>query len=122
VVEISTRSGSSTIEDREQTHDLYRKGGQERREAPQVVNWHAGCPHPGCGQPMQALDFRAEDHGRAVHDPLVRAWWNDAGFAGHCPHCGWVHFTLKAKLAITPEEAAHLPQLSDNWHDGATIL
>jgi hypothetical protein len=102
---------------------LYRNGGQERQKAPQIVYPEAACPHPGCGKPMQAIDFRLEDHGRSVHDPLVRAWWNDTGFAGRCPHCGgWVHFTLQAKLAVTPEEAAKLPQLPVNWHEGATIL
>jgi len=121
--EITTRSGAPATEEREQMHALYREGGQERRMAPHIVYPEAGCPHPGCGEPMQAIDFRLEDHGRAVHDPLVRAWWNDTGFVGRCPHCGgWVHFTLQAKLAVTPEEAAKLPQLPDNWHEGATIL
>lgn len=83
----------------------------------------AACPHDGCGQPMHAIGFRLEDHGRAVHDPLVRAWWNDTGFVGRCPHCGgWVHFTIRDKRAITAEEAAGYPRLPDNWHDVATIL
>jgi len=72
---------------------------------------------------MQAIDFRLEAHGRAVHDPLVRAWWSDVGFAGRCPQCGgWIHFTIRAKRAITAAEAAQLPQLPDNWHTLATIL
>ena len=79
--------------------------------APHIVYSDAGCPHDGCGQPMQAIDFRLEDHGRAIHDPLVRSWWNDTGFAGRCPHCGgWVHFTLRAKRAITPDTALRLAQ------------
>jgi hypothetical protein len=107
----------------DQMHALYRRGGQERRRAPHVVYPDAACPHEGCGQPMQAIDCRLEDHGRAVHDPLVRAWWDDTGFAGRCPHCGgWIHFTIRAKRAITAEEAARYPHLPDDWHVGATIL
>jgi hypothetical protein len=102
---------------------LYREGGQERRAPPQVVYRERECPDPGCGEPMQAIDFRLEDHGRAVHDPLVRAWWNDTGFVGRCPQCGgWIHFTIRAKRAVTEEEAAGLPKLPDNWHVKATVL
>jgi hypothetical protein len=91
--------------------------------APHIVYADAACPHDGCGHPMQAIDFRLEDHGRAIHDPLVRAWWNDTGFVGRCPNCGgWIHFTLRAKRAVTDAEAARLPQLPDNWYTGATIL
>jgi hypothetical protein len=35
---------------------------------------------------------------------------------------GWIHFTIRAKRAVTPEEAAGFPRLPDNWHAGATIL
>jgi hypothetical protein len=104
-------------------HTLYRQGGQERQMAPHIVYPDATCPHVGCGQHMQAIDFRLEDHGRAIHDPLVRAWWNDTGFVGRCPHCsGWIHFTIRAKRAVTAEEAAQYPQLPDNWHEVATVL
>jgi len=72
---------------------------------------------------MQAIDFRLEDHGRAVHDPLVRAWWSDLGFVGRCPRCGgWVHFTIRGKSAITAADAAGYPQLPDDWYVKATIL
>jgi hypothetical protein len=72
---------------------------------------------------MQAIDFRLEAHGRPVHDPLVRAWWDDTGFVGRCPRRGGrIHFTIRAKRAVTAEEAARYPQLSDNWHALATIL
>src|SRR6516162_8317933 len=98
-------------------HALYRKGGEERQPAPQAVYCEAACPHEGCGQQMQAIDFRLEAYGRAVHDPLVRAWWDDTGFAGRCPRCaGWIHITIRSKRAITPAEAAENPQLPDDWH------
>ena len=106
-----------------QMHALYRQGGQERRMAPHIVYTETACPHDGCEQSMQAIDFRLEDHGRAVHDPLVRAWWNDTGFVGRCPRCdGWIHFTIRSKRAITADEAAQYPQLPDDWHAKATIL
>jgi hypothetical protein len=114
---------ASTAEELDQMHALYRQGGQERQMAPHIVYHEGSCPHDDCDQPMQAIDFRLEDYGRAVHDPLVRAWWNDTGFAGRCPRCGgWVHFTIRAKRAITAEEAAQYPQLPDDWHTKATIL
>ena len=110
-------------EERAEMHDLYRRGGHERQMAPHIVYPEPSCPHDGCDQPMQAIDFRLEEHGRAVHDPLVRAWWNDAGFAGRCPRCGgWIHFTIKDKRAITADEATRYPQLPDDWHVRATIL
>jgi hypothetical protein len=123
MAEASTRTKAPTASELEVMHDVYRQGGQERQVATHVVYPDAACPHAGCGQAMQAIDFRLEGHGRAVHDPLVRAWWDDTGFVGRCPHCrGWIHFTIRAKRAVTPEEAARYPQLPDNWSDNATIL
>jgi hypothetical protein len=121
--ELFARSTAPAAEDREEMHDLYRRGGRERQMAPQIVYPEAACPHVGCGEPMQAIDFRLEDHGRPIHDPLVRAWWNDTGFVGRCPRCGgWIHFTIRSKRAIAPEEAGAYPRLPDDWHVGATIL
>ena len=91
--------------------------------APHVIYANPICPYPGCGEQLQAIDFRLEDYGKAIHDPLVRAWWNDTGFAGQCPRCrGWIHFTIRGKQAITANEAAKLPQLPADWHQVATIL
>ncbi len=107
----------------EEMHSIYRRGGQARQMAPHVIYQDATCPHAGCGQAMQAIDFRLKAHGRSVHDPLVRAWWDDTGFAGRCPACGrWIHFTIRQKRAITAEEASQLPQLPENWHAKAVIL
>ena len=114
---------NSTPGELDATHALHRQGGRERQAAPQVVYPEALCPHPGCGQPMQAIDFRLEAHGRAVHDSLVRAWWDDTGFVGRCPHCGgWVHFTVREKRAVTPEASTQFPQLPDDWYEKATVL
>jgi hypothetical protein len=82
-----------------------------------------GAPRRGARR-LRRLDPRhLEAHGRSVHDPLVRAWWDDTGFVGCCPRCGgWIHFTIRAKRAVTAEEAARYPQLPGNWHAIATIL
>src|SRR5688572_16865615 len=107
----------------EQMHQLYREGGADRGMAPHVIYPSAGCPHEGCKQSLHAIDFRLEAFGRAVHDPLVRAWWEDVGFSGRCPGCnGWIHFTIRGKLAIDDAQAKSLPQLPSNWADEAVIL
>jgi hypothetical protein len=118
-----TTTTTPTAEQIEAMHALYRKGGQERGMAPHVVYADASCPYPGCHQQLQAIDFRVEAYGPAIHDSLVRAWWNDTGFAGRCPSChGWIHFTIRGKRAITDEEAAALPKLPDDWDKNAVIL
>ncbi|HWE40566.1 MAG TPA: hypothetical protein VG406_28720 [Isosphaeraceae bacterium] len=123
MAEVSATSKAPAAADMDRMHDFYRQGGRERAMAPHVVYPEANCPHPGCTQALQAIDFRLGDHGRDVHDPLVRAWWDDTGFAGRCPRCGgWIHFTIRSKRAITPDAAARLPQPPDDWHAGATIL
>jgi hypothetical protein len=131
--------GGRTVEDKElsmasvqphqeqpaltEMHNLYRDGGKARDSAPHVVYRESGCPYLGCDQNLQAIDFRLEAVGRNVHDPLVRAWWDDIGFAGRCPKCrGWIHFTIRGQNAIRESEASRLPQLPDNWADEATIL
>jgi hypothetical protein len=121
--ETLTRSARPTPAELEEMHTLYRREGKARHMAPHVVYQDPGCPYPGCTQPLQAIDFRVENYGKAVHDPLVLAWWNDVGFAGRCPRChGWIHFTIRGKKAITPAEAAALPNLPGDWHAVATIL
>jgi hypothetical protein len=121
--ETAARRAAPTPEQLERMHAVYRKGGQERHMAPHIVYDTPTCPYPGCGQPMQAIDFRLESYGPAVHDPLVRAWWSDTGFVGRCPRCGgWIHFTIRGKQPITADEAAGLPQLPDDWHAAALIL
>ena len=110
-----------TAAELEQMHTLYRQGGAARTKAPHVVYTDRECPHDGCHQHLQAINFRLEAFGWAIHDPLVRAWWNDAGFAGRCPGCGgWIRFTIRGKQAIS--DAGSLPKLPDNWADEAVIL
>jgi hypothetical protein len=112
-----------TAAELEHMREFYRKGGEKSQMAPHIVYADDTCPHPGCTQRMQGIDFRLEAYGPAVHDPLVRAWWNDTGFAGRCPRCrGWIHFTLRGKRALADGEAQQLPQLPDSWHQAALIL
>lgn len=119
----ATQTTRPAARELERMHEVYLSGGKERSVAPHVVYHDPNCPHPGCAQHMQAIDFRLEAHGPHVHDPLVRAWWADVGFAGRCPACGgWIHFTVRGKRAIDKNEAASLPQLPDNWFPEAVVL
>jgi hypothetical protein len=103
-------------------HETYGRGGAQRAAAPHLIYQDADCPH-GCGAHLQGIGFRLEDHGKAVHDPLIRAWWDDTGFAGRCSNCRqWIHFTIRGKQAISDAEAAALPQLPDDWSTKATNL
>jgi hypothetical protein len=112
-----------TAEELEAMHALYRQGGQERNIAPQIVYGDDNCPHPGCTQRMQAIDFPLASYGPVVHDPLVRSWWSDVGFVGRCPQCsGWIHFPINGKQAVPAEAAEQLPHLPDDWHAVALIL
>jgi hypothetical protein len=119
----ATPPGTPSNQDLERMHALYMHGGRERRMAPQIVYSETTCPHENCDQPMHAIDFRQESYGPGVHDPLVKAWWDDVGFAGRCPRCGgWIHFTIRGKRPISAAEAAQLPQLPDDWHTAAMFL
>jgi hypothetical protein len=107
----------------EQMHAQYRHAGAARMGPPQVVYQDGGCPYAGCHQNLHAIDFRLEAFGRSIHDPLVRAWWDDVGFAGRCHACGgWIHFTIRGKRAIDEATAKTLPQLPANWADEGVIL
>jgi hypothetical protein len=121
--DLATKPAAPTSAELERMHALYRQGGGKRHMAPHIVYSEPGCPYPGCGQRLQAIDFRLEAYGPAVHDPLVRAWWDDTGFVGRCPHCGgWIHFTIRDKRAVTDEEAAQFLRLPDDWPAVALIL
>lgn len=120
---LSNNAIASTTGELEPMHALYRRGGEERQMAPHIGDQEPACPHPGWGEPMQAVDFRREDHGRASHDPLARAWWNDTDLAGRCPHRrGWIHFTIRSERAVNDDGAAAYPHLPDDWHQKATVL
>jgi hypothetical protein len=120
---MANATSSQSANEMNQMHAVYRQGGADRKMAPHVVYQDGGCPHPSCTQRLQAIDFRLDAFGRAIHDPLVRAWWSDVGFAGRCPHCqGWIHFTIRGKRAIQDADAQSLPQLPADWANEAVIL
>ncbi len=106
---------SPTSAELEHMHTIYSEGGAQRAVTQHFVYVDASCPHSDCAQHLQAIDFRLEAFGRAVHDALVNAWWDDAGFAGRCPACGcWIHFTIRGKRSIDETEARNLAQLPEN--------
>jgi hypothetical protein len=116
-------TSSQSASELDQMHAVYRQGGADRKKEPHAVYKDGGCPHSNCTQPLQAIDFRLEAFGRAIHDLLVRAWWSDVGFVGQCPQCkGWIHFTIRGKRAIEESAAANLPQLPTDWANEAVIL
>jgi hypothetical protein len=68
---------------------------------------------------MEWIDFMLEKYGdkAAVYDPLVRSFWEGAGFAGKCPSCGgWIRFTTLRMEALDDGAAKTIPRLPDNWH------
>jgi len=120
---MSQLTSPQSAADIDQMHAIYRGQGAQRAMAPHVVYSDSKCPHDNCSRHLQAIDFRLEAFGRAVHDPLVKAWWDDTGFAGRCPGCGgWIHFTIRGKRAIDDATAQSLPRLPVNWADEALIL
>ena len=55
--------------------------------------------------------------------------WDDTGFVGRCPRCGgWIHFTIRGKRPISPEEAGRLSPVAgrlarpgDRSSDGCSV-
>jgi len=102
----------------ERLDQIYREGGLRTMASPHVHYDEPTCPHPGCGHRMEWIDFKLELPGdpEGVCRPLVRAWWDGTGFAGHCPACGgWVRFTTLGISDCGEDEAARLQQLPANW-------
>jgi hypothetical protein len=116
----STRPTQAALDD---MHKEYCRGSLEHQMAPHAIYVDSECPHPGCRHRLAAIDFKLEEHGKQIHDALLRAWWTDVGFAGRCPACsGWVHFTVRAKRAITEPEARQLPLLPDDWAEHSVFV
>jgi hypothetical protein len=98
---------------------FYREGGLRAMASPHVHYDDPSCPHPGCAQRMEWIDFKLELHGdpEGVYKPLVRAWWEGRGFVGRCPGCqNWVRFTTLGMEAIDEDRATQHPHLPENWH------
>lgn len=103
---------------------FYREGGLRVMASPHVHYDDPNCPHPGCDQTMEWVDFKLELHGdpEGTYKPLVRAWWDGTGFAGRCPRCrGWLRFTTLGMEAVNEMQSGALPQLLQDWHAVAQI-
>jgi hypothetical protein len=113
----------------EELDRFYREGGLRQMASPHVHYHDPNCPHPGCQQKMEWIDFQLELYGdppsvspprlggRYRGGPLVRAWWEGTGFVGRCPACnGWIHFSTLGMEAIPEDQAKRYPQLPDHWH------
>jgi hypothetical protein len=105
--------------DIEELDRFYREGGLRRMASPHVHYHEPNCPHPGCAQKMEWIDFQLEPFGdpQGVYKPLDRAWWEGTGFAGCCPQCNrWIRFTTLRMEALDEDQAGRLPRLPVNWH------
>ena len=103
----------------EQLDHFYREEGLREMAPPHVHYDDLKCPHSGCTNGMEWIDFKLELHGdpERIYKPLVRAWWEGSGFVGRCPNChGWVRFTTLGMEAIEDRDATRHPQLPENWH------
>ncbi len=106
----------------ERLDQIYREGGLRVMASPHVHYDDPTCPHPGCRHRMDWIDFEPGLHGdpEGLYKPLVRAWWERTGFAGHCPSCGgWVRFSTLGMTALNDDDADRLPNLPANWADVA---
>jgi hypothetical protein len=118
------KTTAPTDSELEELDRFYREGGLQAMASPHVHYDEPHCPHPGCGHAMEWIDFKLELHGdpEGIYKPLVRSWWQGAGFAGRCPRCrGWIHFTTLKKEVIDDPEAEGLPQLPADWHAVAQL-
>lgn len=103
---------------------IYREGGLRAMASPHVHYDDSNCPHSGCDQPMEWIDFKLGLHGdhEGVYKALVRAWWDGTGFVGRCPRCQlWVYFTTMRMEAVDESRADELPKLSTDWQAFAQI-
>jgi hypothetical protein len=106
----------------EELDRIYREGGLRQMASPHIHYDDPACPHPGCNQRMEWIDFQLELFGdkEGIYTPLVRSWWEGNGFVGRCPGCGgWIRFTTLRMEALS--DAEQYPKLPDHWHTVAQI-
>jgi hypothetical protein len=117
----STASAASELEELDR---FYREGGLQAMASPHVHYDDPHCPHPGCDQMLEWIDFNLnpDNDPEGIDKPLVHSWWQGIGFAGRCPRCrGWIRFTTLRKEAIDGAVEAGLLRLPDDWHSVAQI-
>ncbi|MFO0967752.1 MAG: hypothetical protein U0793_19495 [Gemmataceae bacterium] len=113
------KSAVLTAQEIEDLDRFYREGGLRQMASPHIHYANGVCPHAGCGHAMEWIDFQLELFGdpEGVYKPLVKSWWEGAGFTGRCPSCGgWIKFTTLRMEALSDDEAATVVKLPDNWH------
>lgn len=113
------RITTPTEADLDEVDRLYREGGLRAMASPHVHYDEPQCPHEGCGQSMEWIDFKLELFGdvEGLYKPLVRSWWEGTGFVGRCPNCrGWIRFTTRRMEVVSDEHAGRFPRLPDDWH------
>lgn len=61
--------------DREALDRVYRERGRNAMASPHIHYDDAACPHEGCPQTMEWIDFKLDLHGdpEGVYRPLVRS-------------------------------------------------
>ena len=102
----------------EELDSYYREGGLRQMASPHVHYHEPACPHEGCPQRMEWIDFQLELFGdpEGIYKPLVRNWWAGKGFIGRCPSCGgWVHFTTLRMETIPDDQSVQYARLPENW-------
>jgi hypothetical protein len=119
-----SRAATLSPEELAELDRFYREGGLRAMASPHVHYDDPKCPHTGCDQRMEWVDFKLELHGdpEGVDKPLVTAWWSGTGFAGRCPGCQrWVRFTTMKMEPLDDQQAGGLPQLPAGWQAVAQI-
>ena len=118
------KASTLSPEEQDELDRFYREGGLRAMASPHVHYDDPRCPHAGCDQTMEWVDFKLELHGdpEGIYKPLVTAWWSGTGFVGRCPRCGrWVRFTTRKMEAVDDQQACGLPQLPADWHTVAQV-
>jgi hypothetical protein len=112
------RNNAPAAADIDELDRFYRQGGLRQMASPHVHYHEPNCPHTGCTQRLEWIDFQLELFGDpdGVYKPLVRSWWEGIGFGGRCPTCNrWIHFTTLRMEALSEEQAMQLPRLPEQW-------
>ena len=88
------------------------------------ISAFVACPWPGCGLPIEMIDFQLELYADAAFYSRVMRDWGAPGFGliGSCPKCGnFVLYGLNEKRQIIEAQSLGLPVLPDDWHQHAYI-
>ena len=103
---------------------FYREGGLRAMVSPHVHYDDPACPHAGCTQRLEWIDFKLELHGdpEGNHTPLVRSWWEgwDLSEVARMPRLDSLHDAWDG-CPRTRTSRSGLPRLPENWAAVAQI-